>query len=246
MAGIFLAGALSLLFAQGAAAPLAAPSLIAPPDESTFTNHPRTVHFRWSAVPNAAGYAIEIDCEDCCRKGQWCSEVQGSGYVVADLKQPEYQFDFWGNQKGRWRVWAVDDHAQPGFKSAWAGFRYIGVPNAVKTPAQPPPPAAAPTTSQGEPVYSYGPGITQAKAIYTPQPKYTEAARKAKIQGEVVMDVVIGADGKTRDVKVLRSLEPSLDAKAVEALKTWRFEPATKDGHPVATRAQISTSFRLL
>jgi TonB family protein len=224
-----------------------APAPIAPPDESTFTNYPRTVHFRWSGIPQASTYTIEIDCLDCCVKGRWCSEAQGAGYVVADLKKPEYGFDFWGNQKGRWRVWAVDAQSQPGFKSAWSGFAFVGVPR--PGPTSTPPPAdtpSPPSTPSEEVVLSYGPGITPAKTIFAPQPEYTEAARKTKIQGEVLMLVTVGTDGTARDIRILRSLDPSLDINAVEALKRWKFEPAKKDGRPVAMRLQISMSFSLL
>src|SRR5882724_5294655 len=112
---------------------MATPSQIAPPDQSVFTNFPRTVHFRWSGEPQAASYAIEIDCRDCCVSGRWCSEVQATGYIVADLRQAEYEFNFWGNQQGRWRVWAVDAKSQPGPKSPWSGFSFLVPGNANRS-----------------------------------------------------------------------------------------------------------------
>ena len=111
---------------QPAAIALAAPSPIEPPDQSVFSHHPRIVHFRWSNIPEAATYSIEIDCYHCCLKDRWCSDVQGTGYVVRSLKQPEYEFDFWGDQPGRWRVWTVDAQSQQGSKSAWSGFSFRG------------------------------------------------------------------------------------------------------------------------
>jgi hypothetical protein len=101
----------------------AAPAPIAPPDQSVLTNFPRIVHFRWSAAPQAVTYAIEIDCYHCCVKDRWCSDV-GVAFVVPGLKKTEYEFDFWGDQAGRWRVWAVDARSQPGPKSAWSGFSF--------------------------------------------------------------------------------------------------------------------------
>jgi len=58
---------------------MASPSPIAPPDQSVFTNFPRTVHFRWSNGPENARYAIEIDCRDCCVSGRWCT---AAGLIV--------------------------------------------------------------------------------------------------------------------------------------------------------------------
>lgn len=239
-------------FAQSDA-PLPAPALIAPPNNSTFTNFPRTVRFRWGAVPQAASYAIEIDCMDCCVQGSWCSEAGGNLMLAADLKQPEYKFDFWGNQKGRWRVWAVDAQAQPGFKSAWSGFEFTSSPILAGTkPLVTPPVSSAEPIYNAEPVYSaepiynMGKAVTMPRSIYAPNPSYTESARRAKVSGDVLLQIVVGSDGRVKEAKVLRSLEPSLDASALEAVRTWKFEPAVKDGHPVALRIQVSTSFRSL
>lgn len=106
------------------AAPLEAPAPIAPPDQSTFTNYPRTIRFQWSQTPRAASYAIEIDCYQCCAPNRWCSEMQGTGYIVPDLKEAAYTFDYWGDHLGRWRVWAVDSQSRPGAKSAWSAFTF--------------------------------------------------------------------------------------------------------------------------
>jgi eukaryotic-like serine/threonine-protein kinase len=100
------------------------PSPIEPPDGSIFTHHPRTLHFRWSTAPQAVFYSIEIDCFHCCVKDRWCSDAQGRGYVVQNLTQPAYEFEFWGDQAGRWRVWAVNAHSQPGPRSPWSGFSF--------------------------------------------------------------------------------------------------------------------------
>jgi TonB family protein len=61
----------------------------------------------------------------------------------------------------------------------------------------------------------------------------------------VTLSAVIGTDGKAHDVKVVKSLEPSLDVNAVEVVKTWRFAPATKDGRPVAAAIRLEVDFKL-
>ena len=55
----------------------------------------------------------------------------------------------------------------------------------------------------------------------------------------------IGADGSTRNLTVVRSLGMGLDEKAMEAVRTWRFDPAKKDGRPVAVQMQIIVNFHL-
>ena len=57
--------------------------------------------------------------------------------------------------------------------------------------------------------------------------------------------VDIGPDGR-REFEVIRSLEPGLDQKAIEAVQQWRFKPGTKDGAPVTVRATIEVNFRLM
>jgi TonB family protein len=56
---------------------------------------------------------------------------------------------------------------------------------------------------------------------------------------------VIGTDGQVQHVKVVTSLEPTLDANAVEAVKKWKFAPAKKDGRPVAISMNLEIDFKL-
>jgi TonB family protein len=93
--------------------------------------------------------------------------------------------------------------------------------------------------------YRVGGGVSAPRALYAPDPEYSEEARKAKWQGTVVLWVVIGPDGKPRDVRVQRSLGMGLDEKAIEAVRTWKFEPAKKDGQPVAVQVNVEVNFRL-
>jgi TonB family protein len=93
--------------------------------------------------------------------------------------------------------------------------------------------------------YRVGGGVSAPRAIYAPDPEYSEEARKAKYQGTVILWVIVGSDGRVHDVKVQRSLGMGLDEKAMEAVKTWRFEPSRKDGQPVAVQVNVEVNFRL-
>ena len=97
----------------------------------------------------------------------------------------------------------------------------------------------------GDGVVSLGGGVSAPRPIYDPEPEYSEEARLAKFQGDVLLWVVVGPDGKTRDVRVQRSVGMGLDEKAVAAVRTWRFQPAMKDGRPVAVQVSIQVTFRL-
>src|SRR5260370_1095360 len=72
-----------------------------------------------------------------------------------------------------------------------------------------------------------------------------EAARKSKYQGTCVLGTTVGRDGRTTNMWVVRPLGEGLDEKALDVLKRWRFEPATKDGKPVATLLNVEFQFRL-
>ena len=86
---------------------------------------------------------------------------------------------------------------------------------------------------------------TKPKPFYTPSPEYTESARQDRIEGAVILSVNIDADGHPHDPKVLKSLRADLDEKAIEAVKTWRFLPATKDGKPVPFFLSLEIDFHL-
>src|SRR3954453_4895051 len=88
-------------------------------------------------------------------------------------------------------------------------------------------------------------GVTAPRAIYKPDPEYSEEARKAKSQGAVVLDLIVDASGRPRGLKGQRGLGMGLDEKALEAVRTWKFEPAEKAGKPVAVAISVEVEFRL-
>jgi TonB family protein len=94
-------------------------------------------------------------------------------------------------------------------------------------------------------VYRVGGGVSAPRAIFAPDPEYSDEARKAKYQGTVVLWVVVGADGRPHDIRVQRTLGMGLDEKAIEAVRTWKFTPAMKDSHPVAVQINVEVNFRL-
>src|SRR6266404_788357 len=94
-------------------------------------------------------------------------------------------------------------------------------------------------------VFKVGGGVSAPKAIFAPDPEYSEEARKAKYQGTCAVSLIVGPDGKPRDIRVARSLGLGLDEKAIEAVNQWKFDPAQKDGKPVAVAINVEVQFRL-
>lgn len=97
-----------------------------------------------------------------------------------------------------------------------------------------------------EHVYRIGDGVSTPVLISKVEPEYTKAARKAKIAGTVLVSVIIDKNGNPRNVHITRGLDPGLNAKAVQAIKQWRFRPAIRNGKAVAVKANIEVHFRLL
>jgi protein TonB len=118
-----------------------------------------------------------------------------------------------------------------------------GVPDGIVEgglglPAEPPPPAAplAPLRPGGD--------LRPPARIKSVQPAYPPLAQDARVQGVVVIEAVIGTDGKVRDARVIRSI-PLLDQAAVDAVLQWEYTPTRLNGVPVAIVMTVSVHFKL-
>ncbi len=94
-------------------------------------------------------------------------------------------------------------------------------------------------------IFHVGGGVSPPRVIYQPEPEFSEEARKAKYQGVCTLGLIVGADGRPSNIRVLSSLGMGLDEKAIEAVKNWKFEPAMKDGHPVRVEIAVEVDFHL-
>ncbi len=88
-------------------------------------------------------------------------------------------------------------------------------------------------------------GIKPPKTVYAPDPEYTDKARRKKINGTVIVSLIVTPEGTVRDPKIMTSLDNDLDRQALATLSKWKFEPATKDGKPVSVRINTEVSFSI-
>ena len=115
----------------------------------------------------------------------------------------------------------------------WGDY-VIEVPQA---PPEPDPEPAGPIPVGGD--------VARPRGIHTPHPLYTELARKARIQGPVILQAVLDKQGNVTDLKVLKGQPMGLTERAVDAVSGWRYEPAMLGVRPVEVYMTITINFTL-
>jgi TonB family protein len=100
-------------------------------------------------------------------------------------------------------------------------------------------------SSNCDAIEQIGPGVTAPKLMYSPEPDFSERARKAKYQGTVVMNIVLNKAGRVLRTRVTRRLGMDLDEQAIGKISTWKFNPATRNGQPVVVALSVEVSFNL-
>jgi len=108
-----------------------------------------------------------------------------------------------------------------------------------EVPLPPPPPDPPPT------IVTVNVEIDPPEVTHRVEPRYTEGARHTKIQGVVILDLVIDTEGRVESIQVLRGLPLGLTRSAVEAVEQWRFKPSTYNDNPVAVRYILTVRFTL-
>jgi len=118
----------------------------------------------------------------------------------------------------------------------------MNVYNGVTGPVGPPPTV----TTQG----TYRPTLLEiepsaVRVLHSVQPSYPTLARLARVQGPVVLQLTIDAQGVPTDVKVVSSPHTALEGESMRVARLWRFAPATADGHPIAATFKLTLNYVL-
>jgi len=102
------------------------------------------------------------------------------------------------------------------------------------------------STASGEFIYRPGvDGVSSPQCIYMPNPPYSEGARKFQLSGTLSAEAVINSEGRLENVRIVRGLPGGLNDTTIATMKTWRCNPAHKDGKAVPSRVQFEVNFRL-
>ena len=107
-----------------------------------------------------------------------------------------------------------------------------------------PPPSADPDPEPEGPILVGG-DVDRPVPIYTPEPEYTEIARRARLEGIVILQLTLDKGGEVSEVKVLRGMGGGLTESAERAVSQWRYHPATLNGKPVAVYMTVTVHFTL-
>ena len=160
--------------------------------------------------------------------------------------------DFLGSLPDFWREYLADHHfSYDASQKKEAEYRWSEeVPKASK-PTQPLPSDSGKYPNDGDShelaTYPIGPGsgVKAPKPKYTPEPDFSDIAKYEEYQGIVVVNVIVGTDGNVHHVRLLRPLGMGLDENAQSTVQTWRFQPAIRNGQPVAVEMNIEIAFDL-
>jgi TonB family protein len=132
------------------------------------------------------------------------------------------------------------DGLGPGSGEGTGGARGTSIPNQVGGPI------GGPGGKPGPTARIVKGGVQAPVPIVSPNPAYSEDARKEKIAGLVILEIIVKEDGTVGDISVVRGLGHGLDESAMTTVKTWKFRPGTEDGKPVPVRIRLEVTFRLL
>lgn len=151
-------------------------------------------------------------------------------YVFAFSKD-----DFLASVPALWRQYLTDNlesYADDGSQLLFKPFR----------PVNPP---ARKTEEPVNGVYHVGNGVTFPKRTFTPEPDYSPTARAEKFRATLVLRVVVDDSGAVRNVGLAMPAGLGLDEEAERTVATWKFEPALRNGQPVAVEISVEMSFNL-
>ena len=130
----------------------------------------------------------------------------------------------------------------------WREFILHGEQDPAKKPGNPNQTDVVEGMRSGtEPVFYVGAAheVSPPRIVAQFEPEFTELARHARYQGTTVVRAVVYNRGETTQVQILKPLGMGLDDQAVNVVRQWRFEPARRDGKPVAVFVDIEVNFRL-
>jgi len=141
----------------------------------------------------------------------------------------------------------LDDVNDPQYSGCHFSPEILAIPGVIGHPdSHTPAPEDQASSAQAETVrvFRVGKGISPPKPIFMPEPQFSSAAQNMGFGGGVVtLSLLVDDKGTPQNLEILRPLGGGMDEEALRAVNTWRFEPARKDGQPVAVRVEVQVEY---
>jgi len=96
-----------------------------------------------------------------------------------------------------------------------------------------------------EGVKRIGGGVSMPIALVTPEPEFSEEARRTKTTGVVTVEMIVDTHGRPQNVSLIQGLGMGLDEKAIAAVRLYKFKPAMEDGKPVPVKMDVEVTFQI-
>jgi protein TonB len=126
----------------------------------------------------------------------------------------------------------------------WFSPEFLKIPGVALHPGKPPNPQELfPEAARA--ATRFDNGVKPPRRVSGPEPEFPEEARRMRYQGATTLGVVINENGDVQKIWIISPLGYGLDLRAMKAVSRWKFQPATKDGQPVAAQVVVETDFHL-
>jgi len=114
----------------------------------------------------------------------------------------------------------------------------------LRTPSSPKMPEEKEIPLSGPPL-KVGGDVSPPILIYSTAAEYSDEAKKARVQGEILLSMIVDIDGRPKSIAVIRPLGHGLDEEAIRAVRQWKFKPGQKNGEPVPVQMNVQVNFNL-
>jgi TonB family protein len=145
---------------------------------------------------------------------------------------------------------ALSDNPSKGYEGCQFSPEFLSIPGVSSAPDANADPSRtrleeSPGSGHRSGTFRVGRDVGPPRVLAQTEPEFSEAARKAKYQGIVTLQLVVDSSGAPTKVHIVRPIGCGLDEKAVHTVETWKFKPAEKDGEPVAVLIDVQVDFHL-
>jgi len=190
----------------------------------------------YDLFPSQRDLTIEVDTGSHPITPEFVHAIMNRIFLTADDRAADLVPDYWKPCFGAQTTAVRKCHMSPRIAPL---FRFAS----PLQPSSPPPDLTPASDSQG--VFAVGKGITPPHAVHAPDPEYSKEARRERVQGILIISLVVDKLGQPSDIKLISPIGYGLDEKAMDLVKTWKFEPGRRGSEPVATYATIEVAFHL-